>query len=396
MAALVLNLARVVAAVLVALLRIGGSVGVGFVARLLSRVAVFEFLEGDGARAFAARLLSELHRKRQRGELDPTYLRGWVTALLVQGWHAPRRRRRAAHRDGIEPPAFAIVSPAAACNLRCRHCYAATRAVPETRLSFAQLHRVLAACDRAGTGLITISGGEPLLWRDDSRDMLDLVAAHRELLFVVYTNATRLDTETAERMRRLGNVIPLLSVEGDAAQTDAVRGEGVYAQVLEGMSALRSAGVLFGVSVTATRDNEAALASGALLRELADERGASFAWVLDLASLGRASEAANALDDAAREALQNALERQTEAHGRLLVSFLHTERSRTGCFGADRFDGLFYLDWAAQVRRCVYVPEPSIDAASMLESDDGCDALLAAAGRLPPCPLAPAAKDAVA
>ena len=395
MNALTLLFARMLAPLLVVLLGIPWirTLGERVVTRMLGRIGVFRYLAGRNGLAFSRRLLAEIRRKRERRELSDTYLRGWVAALLVQSWRGGRRRRAATNRDGTEPPAFAILSPGAACNLRCRHCYAATDHIPDARLRFDELDRVLSACDRVGTGLATISGGEPLLWRDGDRGVLDLAAAHPELLLIVYTNATQLSTEVADRMRQLGNVLPLVSIEGLAAQTDAVRGAGVHAQVVAAMGRLRAAGVLFGVSVTATADNADVLASGELLREVVDGAGASFAWVLDLANLGRASAAANALSPAARDAVQDALERQVAEHDRLVVSFLHTERSSTGCFGADRFDGLFYLDWAGQVRRCVYLPEPSIDATAWLASAEGCDALLAEAARLPACPLAPRDPD---
>jgi hypothetical protein len=68
----------------------------------------------------------------------------------------------------------------------------------------------------------------------------------------------------------LGNILPLLSLEGLAEETGAVRGPGVYANVLRAMGHLREAGVLFGVSVTATPRNAHTLASEEFFATLVD------------------------------------------------------------------------------------------------------------------------------
>jgi MoaA/NifB/PqqE/SkfB family radical SAM enzyme len=286
-------------------------------------------------------------------------------------------------REGHEPAAFAIVSPGAACNLRCSHCYAASGVLPAHRLSLDQVDRLVAALEATGTSLTILSGGEPLVWRDGGKGLFDLVARHPHMLFIVYSNGTLLDASVAGRIREAGNVLPLLSVEGLAVETDRVRGPGVYGKVLHAMANLRAAGVLFGVSVTATPDNAHVLRSDAFLRAMVDESGASFVWVLDLAPLGRAEEAAT-LDCAQRDAIQAHLNEET-GKGRLVVSFLHTPLSPTGCFGARRFDGFFYLDWEADVRRCVY--RPRVHAQAHLDRQDEVEALLAACAQLPACPL---------
>ena len=51
------------------------------------------------------------------------------------------------------------------------------------------------------------------------------------------------------------NIVPLLSLEGDAEDTDLRRGEGMYAHVLKTMRQLRKNRVFFGTSINLTRQN---------------------------------------------------------------------------------------------------------------------------------------------
>ena len=93
------------------------------------------------------------------------------------------------------------------------------------------------------------------------------------------------------------------------------------------------------------------------------------------------------LSDDVRDTLEAALTEEAVERGRLIVSFLHTPSARTGCVGADRYDGFFYLDWQGHVQRCVYRPETLIDAGGRLESSETVDELIAAAARLAPCDM---------
>jgi len=74
----------------------------------------------------------------------------------------------------------------------------------------------------------------------------------------------------------LGNVAPGISVEGYREATDARRGTGVYEKVLAAVERLRAAGVLFGISVTYTRNNIPEVTSDAFVQHWVD-RGAIFA-----------------------------------------------------------------------------------------------------------------------
>jgi len=44
---------------------------------------------------------------------------------------------------------------------------------------------------------VVISGGEPFMYKSDGKDLLDMVEAHLDMYFLVYTNGTQIDREAA-------------------------------------------------------------------------------------------------------------------------------------------------------------------------------------------------------
>jgi organic radical activating enzyme len=182
-------------------------------------------------------------------------------------------------RLGFVPPKFILVSPTGTCNLRCVGCYAESDPGSHASLDFDTFDRILTEKRKLwGSYFTVISGGEPFLWRDGERDLLDMVSRHDSDFFMVYTNGTLIDDETARRMAELGNISPAVSVEGFEEETDARRGKGTHRKVLAAFDNLRKHGVPFGVSVTPTRDNWDVITSDRFADFYFDEQGAIYGW----------------------------------------------------------------------------------------------------------------------
>jgi MoaA/NifB/PqqE/SkfB family radical SAM enzyme len=107
-----------------------------------------------------------------------------------------------------------------------------------------------------------------------------------DMYFMTYTNGTLLDQKTVDALARLGNVAPGISLEGYREATDTRRGAGVYDKVLAATERLKEAGVLFGISVTYTRDNIPEVTSDAFVQHWVD-RGAIFAWYFMFMPVGK-------------------------------------------------------------------------------------------------------------
>src|SRR3972149_2445384 len=73
--------------------------------------------------------------------------------------------------------------------------------------------------------------------------------------FLIYTTGSLIDEDIADRMMKVGNMFPAISVEGGEHLTDARRGKGVYRQNREIRRMLAERGVMTGFSATVTREN---------------------------------------------------------------------------------------------------------------------------------------------
>lgn len=83
----------------------------------------------------------------------------------------------------------------------------------------------------------------------------------------------------ARRRALLGNLTPALSAEGIRASTDERRGPGTFDRVLRAIADLREAGVLFGISVTATRANCEEILSDEFLDFFSHQQGAFYEFI---------------------------------------------------------------------------------------------------------------------
>ena len=201
-------------------------------------------------------LLATAERGLATGQLGAPALRALLRNLyggvfVHRGGTSAKDRFRARH--GQTPGDFLVISPGKACNLRCEGCYANSGAHKE-KLAWPVLERIVSEAHREwGTRVFVISGGEPLAYRSEGKGILDLAERFPDCFFVMYTNGTLIDDTVARRMGELGNLSPALSVEGMKEKTDARRGDGVFDKVLAAMERLRREGVIYGISLTATR-----------------------------------------------------------------------------------------------------------------------------------------------
>ena len=108
-----------------------------------------------------------------------------------------------------------LISPTNNCNLHCKGCYAGSDATKKDYLDFDTFDRILTEKRNLwGSHFTAISGGEPFIYRSQGKNLLDLAERHLDEFFLVYTNGTMIDDETAARLEELGNITLAISVEG--------------------------------------------------------------------------------------------------------------------------------------------------------------------------------------
>src|SRR5436309_3628886 len=149
---------------------------------------------------------------------------GWKGMLSVQK-HKSRLRR------GEVFPPFLYVSVINSCNLRCQGCWVDVSAKMEA-MDPAAFHKLVREARAMGNVFFGIVGGEPFM----HPRLFELLEAHSDCYFQVFTNGQFITDAKAKRLRELGNVTPLISVEGSEIVSDERRGrKDVLSKTLEGL-----------------------------------------------------------------------------------------------------------------------------------------------------------------
>lgn len=295
------------------------------------------------------------------------------TAFLFSYALAAKRaaNARAQHANaGRHIPSFLIASITNRCNLHCAGCYARANHIchdgaEQALLSDDEWNGIFTQAEQIGVSFVLLAGGEPML----RRGVVRRASEHRDLLFPVFTNGTLLDGEMLRLLDEHRNLVPIVSVEGDVALTDARRGAGTYEKLVGNMEQMRDKGILFGASVTLTTENFSVVTGDAFLQNLR-ALGAKVAFFVDYVPADPGTEAL-APGDAEREALALRLERlRTRQDGMIYVSFPGDEQFSGGCLAAGR--GFFHINPSGGAEPCPFSPvsDTSLRQVSLLEALD--------------------------
>jgi len=283
-------------------------------------------------------------------------------ARCAAAQRAAASRRQQSAAAGRHVPPFLIASITTRCNLHCAGCYARANhscrddeAAPGL-LSGEQWGELFRQAAELGISFILLAGGEPFL----RRDVLEAAARRTEILFPIFTNGTLLGPEDLNLLDRRRNLVPVLSIEGGQSTTDARRGAGVYERLRASMENLRNRGLLFGASVTVTRENLEEVLSDVFLDALfqAGCRGVIYVEYVPIDGLTARLAPGDAERVRCRALLDEARVRRPEM---LLVSFPGDERGSGGCLAAGR--GFFHINAFGGAEPCPFSPYSDINAA---------------------------------
>jgi len=261
-------------------------------------------------------------------------------------------------RYGEWPPTFIVLSPTQVCNLKCIGCYASSAANTPATIPYRYLDRIVReAHDIFGCRFITISGGEPLMYKSDGKDLFDIFEKYDDMFFHMYSNGTLINDKLAARLAECANVTPAISIEGFERQTDARRGAGTFKKILGAFDALRKAGVPFGVSVTATSENVDVLLSDEFYDYYFEQEGACYMWQFQLMPIGRGKDEIGLMvTPEQRVRLFRKWEHILVEKKYCLADFWNSGLLSRGCIAYGRSGGYFYIDWNGNVTPCAFVP----------------------------------------
>ena len=272
---------------------------------------------------------------------------------------AASRKRRKSEDNGLHIPSFLIASITSQCNLHCAGCYsrcnhATVDAAPVQQLTSEEWLKLFSEADDLGISFILLAGGEPML----RRDIIEAAGKRPNILFPIFTNGTFMDERYFDLFDRCRNLVPIMSIEGEQAVTDARRGKGIYERLVRNMDELHRRGLIYGASVTVTTQNIREVTSESFLKTLSD-RGCKAVIFVEFVPVTEESQEL-APGDAERAYLQGELTRLRQAHPEMVyLSFPGDEKSSGGCVAAGR--GFFHINSHGGAEPCPFSPYSDVN-----------------------------------
>jgi len=264
------------------------------------------------------------------------------------------KKRHAFEVQGEHIPSFLIASITHSCNLHCEGCYARANkecfdgGVKEKKiLNAEEWDGVFAEAEELGISFVLLAGGEPML----RPDVLKVASRHRKILFPVFTNGTLITEGLLGLLTSNPNLVPVISVEGDEAETDKRRGNGVYERIDASMKELYNREIPFGVSITVTKPNVNEVFSSIFVHNLL-RKGCKAIVYVEYVPMDEYTRQI-APDDSDREIMKQRLNiLRREQDGMLLISFPGDEKSSGGCLAAGR--GFFHINAFGSAEPCPF------------------------------------------
>jgi len=312
-------------------------------------------------------LTSAMHqtvKNINKGFIKPSVIRKMTATLLGDNYTPDRHsnisqvKKDYKEKYGDYPPSFLTLSPGKGCNLHCVGCYASSKSAIAEKLDFETSRKILRqAHDIFGSKFMVISGGEPFLYKSDGKDIFNLFEEFNDMFFLVYTNGTLITEAVAKKLAELGNVTPAISVEGFEKETDERRGKGVYNLIMKAMENLQTAGVLFGISVTATSKNFELLMQDEFYNHYFEKLGATYMWQFQLMPIGRGKDVVDLMiTPDQRVKLYKQWGHLLKDKKYPVADFWNSGTLSSGCIAYGRWNGYFYIDWNGNIMPCVFVP----------------------------------------
>mgnify|MGYP001232667873 CR=1 FL=1 len=194
------------------------------------------------------------------------YNMGW------KGMRSVQKHKKRLKRGEVFPP-FLYVSITNSCNLRCQGCWVDVTE-PQHKVELDAMNRLINEAKEMGNVFFGILGGEPFM----HQELMQILEAHPDCYFQVFTNGQFLTDEIARELKRFGNVTPLVSIEGTEIVSDERRGrKDVFSKSMEGVENCLRHRVFTGVCTSLCQTNYKDLLQEEWVDKLID-MGVMYCW----------------------------------------------------------------------------------------------------------------------
>ena len=266
------------------------------------------------------------------------------------------QRRHIQEQSGLHVPPFLIASIASQCNLHCAGCYSrasggCSRHVDPDLTTF-EWSSIFSQSRDLGVTFILLAGGEPLM----RRDIIEAAASFPQIIFPLFTNGTMIDEKYLRLFSTHRNLIPVFSIEGDEARTDTRRGKGSYQISTHAMHEMKSRNLLFGCSITVTRENMPEVTAPGFIEQLR-QSGCGIVFYVEYVPIEAGTETLM-LQDTDLVVLKNCVSSlRDQFTDTIIVSFPGDEEDTDGCLASGR--GFFHINAQGGAEPCPFSPYSS-------------------------------------
>ena len=275
-------------------------------------------------------------------------------AKILPEIHKNAKIREKNEQAGTHVPPFLIASIASQCNLHCAGCYA--RAESECGdsgntgdLNVRDWKSIFSEAAGLGVSFILLAGGEPLT----RPDVINAAASFSNMVFPIFTNGTMINEEYLLLFDRSRNLIPVISIEGGADDTDRRRGSGIYEQAETAMAHFNEKHILYGVSITVTRENMQTVTSDSFVSKL-HSKGCGLIFFVEYVPVAEDTETLVLCDQDICVLKESVTQLKKRYGDMVIISFPGDEEAMGGCLASGR--GFFHINARGGAEPCPFSP----------------------------------------
>lgn len=258
------------------------------------------------------------------------------------------RQYELAEKLGYSVPWAILFDPTDRCNLRCKGCWAGEYQ-KKNDLSFELMDRIVREGEELNIFFYVISGGEPLIRKDD---LVKLAKKHDDSVFHIFTNGTLIDDKFAEECAEAGNIVFAISIDGFEESTDKRRGKGTFTKIMKAADILRQHGLIYGFSTTYHRHNVEEITSDEYIDMLVD-KGFRFGWLFTYVPVGSESDLDFMATPEQRAYVLKRIREFRSSKPVFVADFWNDGEFTNGCIAGGR--RYFHINAAGEVEPCAFI-----------------------------------------
>lgn len=295
--------------------------------------------EGNNWVELMSKLAKEIHP-----HILETIFSNFLFNASIKGWEEIQKNKE---KYGHDIPFTLLLDPTTACNKKCVGCWAADYD-KALSLSNEELDGIFAQGKELGIYFYIMTGGEPLIRK---KDILSLAKKHNDCVFMIFTNGTLIDEAFCKELCEVGNIVPIISVEGFDDATDGRRGDGSWKDIMRAMEVMQVNRIPFGFSTCFTNSNCDSVLSDEFI-DLMMAKGAYFSWYFTFMPIGCNTDTSLMANPDQREKLYRTIRRWREEKAIFNMDFWHDAEYVGGCVAGGR--RYCHINANGDVEPCVF------------------------------------------